>query len=184
MAFARDPFDEQLRERLIRALQLEKKMKTMVTKYAPPKHILYVEDHEDSRLMLTHLLKNAGYTVSTATSIADGLRKATQRPFDLYILDSRFADGSGVELCSQIRAVDALTPIIFYSSAAYQADRAAGLAAGAQAYLTKPKGIYTIMQTIAELLNEAKPVRVDVQREDSSIQKYPAQQYSAIEGLA
>ena len=70
-------------------------MKTIVSEGAPSKRILYIEDHEDSREMLTLLLKNAGHTVSTATSIADGLSLAKRERFDLYILDSRFADGSG-----------------------------------------------------------------------------------------
>ncbi len=159
-------------------------MKTINAEGASPSCILYVEDHEDSRAMLNHLLKNAGYAVSTAASIADGLSLATQGRFDLYILDSRFTDGSGVDLCRQIRAFDPLSPIIFYSSGAFQNDITAGMAAGAQAYLIKPLGIYTIMQTVAELLNETKNVRVNIQREDTSISKNHAHQFPAIECLA
>jgi two-component system response regulator ArlR len=159
-------------------------MKTIVSEGAPTSRILYVEDHEDSRVMLTCFLENTGYAVSTAASIADGLSLAKLEPFDLYILDSRFADGSGIELCLQIRAFDPLTPIIFYSSSAYQVDIAAGLAAGAQAYLTKPRGIYTITQTIAELLNGAKVVPVDRQRVASQIKSPVVCKVSFIECLA
>jgi two-component system OmpR family response regulator len=159
-------------------------MNTINVEGAPPSRILYVEDHADSRVMLGSLLKYAGYAVSTAASIAEGLSLATQERFDLYILDSRFADGSGVGLCRQIRAFDPLTPIIFYSSGAYKDDIAAGMAAGAQAYLIKPLGIYTISQTIAELLNGAKNVQVDVQSEDISIRKNHAHNFPAIASLA
>ena len=117
-----------------------------------PKRILYIEDHQDSREMLTVILEYAGYKVVTAATIADGLNRARFEFFDLYILDSRFPDGTGVELCLQIRAFNPDTPIIFYSSAAYATDIAAGLAAGAQRYLIKPMGIYDIGQTVAELL--------------------------------
>ncbi len=155
-------------------------MKTIGSEGVPNKRILYVEDHEDSRQMLALLLKNAGYTVSTAASIADGLSLTKREQFDLYILDSRFADGSGIELCLQIRAIDPLTPIVFYSSAAYQVDIAAGLAAGAQAYLIKPKGIYTIMQTIAGLLTVSKNVPVDVQRKPNPIKRPAVRQVPVI----
>jgi DNA-binding response OmpR family regulator len=131
-------------------------MKTRAFGYTTPKRILYIEDDKDSREMLVILLEGAGYTMSTATSISEGLRVARPECFDLYILDSRFAGGSGVDLCRQIRAFDPVTPIIFYSSSAYSTDIADGLSAGAQEYLIKPMGIYTIIETIAEVLSEAK----------------------------
>lgn len=142
-------------------------MKAIATDCASPKWILYVENHKDSREMLVILLENAGYTMSTATSIADGLRLARLERFDLIILDSRFSDGSGIDLCQQIRALDRLTPIIFYSSSAYPSDIKAGLEAGAQHYLIKPTGIYTISQKIADLLIEANNGQAEVQREYS-----------------
>jgi len=122
------------------------------------KRILYIENHEDSRQMLAVMLGYAGYEVATATNVVNGLSLARLERFDLYILDSIFSDGTGVDLCRQIRAFDPDTPIIFYSSAAYESDIKAGLAAGAQSYLTKPAGIFIIEQTIAELL--ARPVVV------------------------
>jgi DNA-binding response OmpR family regulator len=116
------------------------------------KRILYIEDHEDSSHMLAVLLGCHGYKVATASTIASGLRSAAVEPFDLYILGSVFADGTGVDLCRQVRASHPDTPIIFYSSLAYAHDIAAGMAAGAQDYLVKPNGVYSIEQTIAGLL--------------------------------
>lgn len=159
-------------------------MKTFVGYCAPPSRVLYVDQNQDSRQVLNWILKNAGYVVDTATSITDGLRLAKREPFDLYILASRFTDGSGVELCRQLRAFDRFTPIIFFSGEAYQDDIAAGLAAGAQAYLTKPMGIYTIIQTVAEFLNGAKNVQVGVQSEVSPIQKNQAHKFPALERQA
>jgi two-component system response regulator ArlR len=116
------------------------------------KRILYIEDHEDSRHMLTVLLGIGGYEVITARTVAGGLSLAMLEQFDLYILDSRFTDGTGIDLCRRIRAFHPDTPIIFYSSSAYDRDIEAGMAAGAQYYLTKPEGVYMIEQTVAELL--------------------------------
>ena len=122
------------------------------------KRILYIENHEDSREMLAVMLERAGYEVVTATNVANGLSLARLERFDLHILDSIFSDGTGVDLCRQICAFDPDTPISFYSSAAYESDIKAGMAAGAQCYLTKPAGIFILEQTIAELL--ARPVVV------------------------
>lgn len=77
--------------------------------------ILFVDDHEDTRFLISHLLSNWGYEVVAARGVREGLRLARAGGFDLYLLDSRFGDGSGVELCESIREFDKITPIIFYS---------------------------------------------------------------------
>jgi DNA-binding response OmpR family regulator len=127
------------------------------------KRILYVEDYEDSRHMLTVLLECSGYEVVTAATVAGGLRLAMLEQFDLYVLDSRFKDGTGVDLCRKLRAFNPDTPIIFYSSSAYEHDIEAGMAAGAQHYLIKPEGVYVIEQTIAGLLVGTTEARAYVQ---------------------
>ena len=116
------------------------------------KRILYIEDHEDSRYMLTVMLEYDGYEVVTASSVVEGLTLAMLEQFDLYVLDSRFKDGTGIDLCTKLRAFHPDIPIIFYSSAAFEQDIEAGIAAGAQRYLIKPEGVYVIEQTIAGLL--------------------------------
>ena len=112
--------------------------------------ILCVDDNEDTGFMLSHLL-GLEYEVTTATSVAEAIRLVGNERFDLYVLDNRFHDGTGVELCRKIRATDRQTPIIFYSGAAYESDKEAGLAAGAQAYVTKPE-IDELLTTISGLL--------------------------------
>ena len=77
--------------------------------------ILFVDDHEDTRFLITYLLGVAGYEVVAAQSVEEGLACARGGGFDLYLLDSRFADGSGAELCEGIREFDKATPIVFYS---------------------------------------------------------------------
>ncbi|HYP27687.1 MAG TPA: response regulator [Blastocatellia bacterium] len=116
------------------------------------KRILYVDDNEDSCEMITVLLEIGGYEVATAHTVDDGLSRAKLEQFDLYVMDNRFPDGTGVDLCRLIRASDEDTPIIFYSGAAYPYDIKEGLDAGAQCYLTKPSGIYDIERTITGLL--------------------------------
>jgi CheY-like chemotaxis protein len=77
--------------------------------------ILFVDDHEDTRFLISYLLGAWGYEVVAEGSVVKGLELARGGGFDLYLLDSRFADGSGTELCEGIREFDKETPIVFYS---------------------------------------------------------------------
>lgn len=101
-------------------------------------HILYVEDHEDTRDLIQLILQQLGYAVTTVDTIADAQAMITQEMFDLYLLDSRLPDGSGVDLCKQLRVAGRQTPIVFYSAAAYEVDRDTAIRSGAQGYLVKP----------------------------------------------
>jgi DNA-binding response OmpR family regulator len=131
------------------------------------KRILYIEDHEDARHMLTVLLEYGGYEVVSANTVAGGSSLARLERFDLYILGSRFKDGTGIDLCRQIRAFHPDTPIIFYSGSAFECDIEAGMAAGAQHYLIKPEGFYMIEQTIAGLLG--KTIEAQLMRGEEKI---------------
>ncbi len=84
------------------------------------------------------LLDHYGYEAVIAASVSDALERAKSGGLDLCILDHWLSQGSGIELCQQIRAFDSHTPIMFYSGAGYKTDIQKGLAAGAQAYLVKP----------------------------------------------
>jgi len=71
----------------------------------------------------------------------------------LYLLDTRFPEGSGLDLCKQLREFNPQTPIVFYSGDARETEKAKGLAAGADAYLVKPDSD-TVLPTIFRLLNQ------------------------------
>lgn len=101
-------------------------------------HILYIEDHEDTRELIVLVLKQRGYDVTTSATIESAVQLASQNQYDLYLLDSWLPDGTGLELCKRIREFDGQTPILFYSAAAYEVDRELALKNGAQGYLTKP----------------------------------------------
>ena len=80
---------------------------------------------------------------------------AQVQKFDLFLLDSRLPDGSGIDLCKGIRQLDVHTPIIFHSAAAYDADKTMALAAGAQGYLTKPARLSDLCDLISNLIDAA-----------------------------
>lgn len=113
--------------------------------------ILYIEDHEDTRDLVTILLQQQNYEVITAATMAVGVGLATKQRFDLYLLDSRLPDGSGLDLCRKLRAFDQRTPILFYSAAAYEIDKKSAMECGAQGYLTKPSkngDLYELVKTL------------------------------------
>ncbi len=117
--------------------------------------ILFVDDNDDIRFMVTQLLQRSDYEVMTTDCVASGLSLAQQEAFDLYLLDNKFPDGTGQDLCKRLREFDRDTPIIFYSGDAYETDKQRALSWGAQAYVTKPdidglpKAIARVMQAAA-----------------------------------
>lgn len=122
--------------------------------------ILYVEDDEDSCELMRALLTREGYEVVTVQTVADGLRLARLGGFDLFMLESWFPSGTGIELCRQIRTFDSRTPILFYSSLAYESDVQQGMSAGAQDYRVKPNGLKDLGQSILRLINPPATVSV------------------------
>lgn len=116
------------------------------------RRILYIEDHEDTRELVTLLLAQKSYEVITGATIETGVELAGAGEFDLYLLDSWLPDGSGLELCKQIRQFDKTTPIIFYSAAAYATDSDLALKCGAQAYLVKPSQPSELCDLVTRLI--------------------------------
>ena len=114
------------------------------------KRILCVEDHADTCELLRCLLSD--YQVITVSTLAEAWQVAQSEPVELYVLDSRLPDGTGLELCRQIRASDPHTRIVFCSADAREAAEQQALAAGAQAYLTKPCEPEILRQTAGQLL--------------------------------
>jgi DNA-binding response OmpR family regulator len=114
--------------------------------------ILYIEDHADTRELVTLVLRLNGFEVITGSTIEAAIELAGQTAFDLYLLDSWLSDGSGLELCKRIREFDQQTPILFYSAAAYEADRDVALECGAQGYLVKPSQISELCALVFSLI--------------------------------
>ena len=114
--------------------------------------ILHVDDHQDTRLMMAALLDDFGYAVMTAGSVAEGWEMAQAMSFDLYLLDVRLPDGTGVELCQKLRVLHPEVPVLYYSAYGTEADHQSALAVCGDAYLRKPVRIAEIEKTIAGLL--------------------------------
>lgn len=105
--------------------------------------------------MLYNLLKGEGYDPVTTFTVNEARSLAKREPFDLYIIDARYPDGTGLELCRNLRGLRPGAKVIFYSGAAYETDEQSGLEAGALAYVKKPE--------IRELLAATRRVLADTE---------------------
>lgn len=115
------------------------------------RRILCIEDDADTCELLATWLGLYNCLVTSASTMERGVQLAQQQDFDLYLIDSRLPDGTGVEVCTRIRAFDPQTPILFWSGDDEGYDRA--YVAGAQAFIAKPIDPAPFMKTIEALLN-------------------------------
>jgi len=118
-------------------------------------HILYVEDDEDTRELVTYVLAKSYYKVIAAANGDDALRLARTNDFDLYVIDNWMSGGSGIDLCKKLREFDTWTPILFYSGAAFERDKQQAFAAGAQGYLVKPAGPDELTAEVIRIVSAA-----------------------------
>lgn len=100
--------------------------------------ILCVENQRDVCQLIAIFLQTLGYEVVTAHTFSDGLAKALFGSFDLYIIDSDLPDGTGAELCKQIRLIDRSAAIVFSSAGEYHQELAESINASANYFLSKP----------------------------------------------
>ena len=82
--------------------------------------VLCVDDHHDTSEMLELLLSREDYEVETASTMQEACELAARKNFDLYVLDRRLPDATGLELCERQHVITPGVPCIFYSGDAYE----------------------------------------------------------------
>ncbi len=102
--------------------------------------ILVVEDTPSERELMSHYLREGGYTVINAMSAQEALSKAIEQKPDVIITDVVMPGMSGFELCRSLKKHPATekVPIIICTSKNQEIDRLWGMKQGADAYITKP----------------------------------------------
>jgi CheY-like chemotaxis protein len=118
--------------------------------------LLLVEDHVDTRDAIEHLLRTQGAHVLVAGNVADALAQVESERPSLVISDLGLPHESGYRLIERLRSLDGErgvhTPAIAASGFASGEDRKAALAAGFDAYLSKPVDLTLLLAQIASLL--------------------------------
>lgn len=122
----------------------------------PKREILCIDDDDDTRELIEFVFRLADYRITTCGTAKEGLLEAEKGDFGAIILDNRFSDSSGGEICQEIRRFDQTTPIIFFSGEARPQEIDKALAAGANAYLVKPNDFERLTETVINLVEKEK----------------------------
>lgn len=119
--------------------------------------ILLVEDNEMNRDMLSRRLQRKGYDVTMAVDGANGVAMAASQAPDLILMDMSLPVLNGWDATRQIKADPALRhiPVIALTAHAMASDREQALAAGCDAYETKPIELPQLLEKIESLLRRA-----------------------------
>jgi CheY-like chemotaxis protein len=119
--------------------------------------ILLVEDHADTAVILTRLLKKMGHDVVAAQTVAGACDAAASEMaaggIDLVISDLGLPDGSGLDLMRQLSSAYGLCGVAL-SGFGRDEDIELSLAAGFSRHLTKPINVLLLRKTISELTPE------------------------------
>ncbi|XHR28633.1 MAG: PocR ligand-binding domain-containing protein [Chthoniobacteraceae bacterium] len=105
--------------------------------------VLLVEDHRDTLLVLSRMLRKWGYTVTPADTLAAALEHARNTSFDILVSDLGLPDGSGLELMRQLRI-----PGIALSGYGTENDIQASREAGFDEHLVKPVGLEALHKAL------------------------------------
>lgn len=122
--------------------------------------ILVVEDEADIADLLAFNLRKAGYEVVTAATLHDGMALSRNERLALVLLDLMLPDGSGVELCKNLRINESTSrlPVLMLTAMGAEDDIVAGFEAGADDYVTKPFRMRELLARVEALLKRAAPL--------------------------
>jgi PAS domain S-box-containing protein len=113
--------------------------------------VLLVEDHEDTRRVLSRLLTTFGCTVFTAGSVAEALKLSDAQDFDLLISDIGLPDGSGADIMRQLKKRGGDIKGVAISGFGQPEDHTRSREAGFNTHLTKPVNFNTLADVIRKM---------------------------------
>jgi two-component system phosphate regulon response regulator PhoB len=130
--------------------------------------ILIIEDEPDIRRTLEYNISRDGYNVECVASLSEARKKLDSSTFSLILLDLMLPDGSGLDLCKEIKLQNdkPFTPIIILTAKDDEVDRVVGFELGADDYVTKPFSVRELILRIKAVLkrSESKKEILEVQR--------------------
>ena len=115
------------------------------------RQVLVVDDEPQIVRGLKVILRDAGYAVETASTKQQALDAVSVRPPDAVVLDLVLPDGSGVDVCTEIRGWSSL-PIVVLSAVGDEREKVRALDAGADDYVTKPFGTDELLARLRAVL--------------------------------
>ena len=119
--------------------------------------ILLVEDEAKVAKFIRDGLVLEGYRIERVSSGESGLRRLSQKQYDLLILDIRLPGIDGFEVCHRLRKKSEQVPILMLTVRDNVADKVKGLELGADDYLTKPFEFSELVARVKSLLRRKTP---------------------------
>lgn len=116
--------------------------------------VLVVEDDRNLRLALEDNLRDEGYQVAVAATLAEATA-ALAAPFDVIVLDLMLPDGDGSTLCRSLRAQGHGSRVLMLTARTLEDDLVKGFEAGADDYLAKPYRLRELLARVAALARRA-----------------------------
>ena len=120
------------------------------------KYILILEDDTALREGLVTALQNDTIAVHAVPDLASARRILREHSFDLLLLDVNLPDGSGIDLCREVTAVQDV-PVIFLTVRDAEIDEVRAFRAGACDYIKKPFSLTILQERIAAALRKRSP---------------------------
>lgn len=114
--------------------------------------IFLLEDDAFLRDGLSEMLQKEGYITKCASTCGEAKVLLSGSRFNLIIFDVMLPDGSGLDLCTEIRKADTNIPILFLTACDDEIQIVRGLDAGADDYVTKPFKLQELLSRIRALL--------------------------------
>jgi two-component system, OmpR family, KDP operon response regulator KdpE len=118
--------------------------------------VLVVDDEPQILRALRTTLRAAGYTVESASTAAEALAVAAAQPPEAVILDLVLPDGSGTEVCRELRTWTN-APVIVLSAVGDEREKIDALDAGADDYVTKPFSVDELLARLRAVLRRQAP---------------------------
>jgi DNA-binding response OmpR family regulator len=128
--------------------------------------ILTVEDDAAIRRGIVDTLRFAGYDVIEAADGQTGLEMATQRQFDLLLLDLVLPRRDGFEILQEVRRLRPTLPVIVLTARGDEGDRVRGLHDGADDYVVKPFSVKELLARVEAVLRRSAERPSDVSQLD------------------
>ena len=131
--------------------------------------IFIIEDEPDIRKTLEYNISREGYDVISASSLSEGREKLESASFSLLLLDLMLPDGSGLDLCRELKQDKSLSsmPVIILTAKDDEVDKVVGFELGADDYVTKPFSVRELILRVKAVLKrgERKSDNMEVQRQ-------------------
>src|SRR6201998_773263 len=119
--------------------------------------LLLVEDEPEIQSFLKQPLANAGYEVEAAKDGRTAIQLASQKKYDVLIVDLGLPDQDGIDLILQLRRSGISSPVLILSARRSVDDRVKGLEQGGDDYLTKPFALAELLARLRNLLKRNAP---------------------------